>query len=61
MARHFEGSNKLESDRFAALFADGHVWDLSATVPFSTLRKFLTIEGAKRADRDIALRKYKLN
>ena len=37
------------------LFADGSVWMLRPDVPLEDLKKFFTIEGAKRYDRDEVL------
>jgi hypothetical protein len=40
------------------VFADGAVWLLRPDVPLSELKKFFTIESAKRYDRDEVLRPY---
>jgi hypothetical protein len=40
------------------LFADGSVWVLRPDVPLEDLKKFFTIEGAKRYDRDQVLGPY---
>jgi len=40
------------------LFADAAVWFLRADVPLGELREFVTIEGAKRYDREQVLRPY---
>jgi hypothetical protein len=40
------------------IFADGAVWFLRADVPLGQLRKFFTIEGAKRYHREQVLRPY---
>ncbi|MBN2295633.1 MAG: type II secretion system protein [Pirellulales bacterium] len=45
-------------DRFHVIFADGSVWQLSTDVPFEEIEKFLTIDGAKRYDRDEVLGDY---
>ena len=37
------------------IFADGSVWFLAAETPWAEVRKFLTIEGAKRYDREEVL------
>ena len=42
------------------IFADGAVWFLRADVPLDELKKFFTIEGAKRYHREQALRPYAL-
>jgi hypothetical protein len=39
-------------------FADGKVWFLRADVPLDELKKFFTIEGAKRNDREQVLGQY---
>jgi hypothetical protein len=43
------------------LFADGSVWTLSPEVPMEDLKKFFTIEGAKRYDRDETLGPYAIH
>ncbi|MBN2024231.1 MAG: hypothetical protein JW809_15720 [Pirellulales bacterium] len=45
-------------DRVHVAFADGTVWALSTDVPFATVEKFLTIDSAKRHDRDVLLGPY---
>jgi hypothetical protein len=39
-------------------FADGFVWFLRPEVPVDVLKKFFTIEGARRNSRDVLLRPY---
>lgn len=48
----------FEGNGVHVLFADGSVWFLGADVPFHDLKKFFTIEGAKRYDREQVLRQY---
>jgi hypothetical protein len=45
---------------FHVLFADGLTWFLSDKVPFETLEKFFTVEGAKKNDRQQVLGPYAL-
>ncbi len=45
---------------YAVLFADGRAWVLSGQLPFSDLRKFLTITGAQQYDRDKVLAPYRI-
>ena len=40
------------------LFVDGEVWYLDADVPLDDLKKFFTIEGAKKYDREQVLGPY---
>jgi hypothetical protein len=40
------------------LFADGEVWYLDADVPLADLKKFFTVEGAKKHDREQVLGPY---
>ncbi|MHC4177455.1 MAG: DUF1559 family PulG-like putative transporter [Planctomycetota bacterium] len=40
------------------LFANGEVWFLRREVPLADLKKFFTIEGAKRYDREMLLAPY---
>lgn len=42
-------------------FADGQVWLIGNDVPFELLRKFFTIDGAQRLDRDTVLGPYGRN
>jgi hypothetical protein len=51
----------LDGDGFHVVFADGQSWFLSADVPLEDVRKFLTIEGAKKHDRDQVLGPYALS
>lgn len=46
---------------FHVLFADGAVWFISETVPFSELEKLFTIEGGKQHDRQAVLGPYLLD
>jgi hypothetical protein len=48
----------LEGDGVHVLFADGQVWFLSPDVPLADLRKFFTVDGAKRYDREQLLGPY---
>lgn len=43
------------------VFADGAVWFLHRDVPLDDLKKFFTIEGAKRYDRDQVLKPYAID
>jgi hypothetical protein len=47
-------------DRIHILFADGEVWALSPDMPMTALHPFLTITGAKNADRDELLASYRV-
>jgi hypothetical protein len=46
---------------FIVLFADGQAWFLSEKVPFETLAKFFTIEGAKTHGREKLLGPFALD
>ncbi len=46
---------------FVVLFADGQAWFLSEKVPFDTLERFFTIDGAKRHDRERSLGPFALD
>jgi len=48
----------MEGDGVHVLFADASVWILRPDVPLEDLKKFFTIEGAKRYDRDQILGPY---
>jgi hypothetical protein len=48
----------VEGDGVHVLFADGQVWFLRRDVPLDDLRKFFTINGAKRYDREQLLGAY---
>jgi len=50
----------LDGTGVLVLFADGAVWFLKADVPVADLKKFFTIEGAKRYDRAQLLGPYVL-
>jgi len=52
ITRGFEGNG------VNVLFADGSVWFLGPDVPFDDLKKFFTIDGAKRYDREQVLRQF---
>lgn len=45
---------------YAVLFADGKTWVLSSQLPFSELRKFMTVSGAERFNRDEVLQPYRV-
>jgi len=47
------------ADGVFVAFADGEVWFLSKTVPFSKLKRFFTIKGAESSDRDKVLGPYR--
>jgi hypothetical protein len=51
----------LSLDGFRVVFADEKLWLLSKKVPFETLKKFFTIEDAKKCDRDKLLGPYALD
>jgi hypothetical protein len=40
------------------VFADGALWFLKNDVPLENLKKFFTIDGAKKNDRNVLLRPY---
>jgi hypothetical protein len=48
------------SDGYAVLFVDGP-WILSKRTPFQDLCNFMTIEGARRSDREKLLRPYRIS
>lgn len=45
-------------DKFVVSFADGSIWAVDSSIPFSVLEKFLTVEGAKQEDRALTLGPY---
>ena len=45
-------------DCFAVCFVDGAVWFLKDSVPKSEIAKFLTVESAKKYDREEVLKDY---
>jgi hypothetical protein len=51
----------VEGDGFHVFFADSEVWFLSADVPLEDVKKFMTIESAKRHDRGQILGRYALS
>lgn len=51
----------LDGDGFLVLFADQQIWFLSADVPLEVVKKFFTIENAKKHDRDQILGPYALS
>jgi hypothetical protein len=64
MDRDGEAGDVLECSidgDFAVGFADGEVWTLSRHVPSRSLMLFMSIDGAKRHDRDEQLRAYLLH
>lgn len=50
----------LGKQGYAMLFADGKVWVLSVETPISDLCKFFTLTGAKNANRDQLLGRYRV-
>lgn len=52
------GISSRHKDGFHVLFSDGTVWYLSNQVPFASLAKFFTIEGARSNDRQTILGPY---
>lgn len=51
----------LDGCSFYVGFADGEVWRLSTDTPAADLRTLATVEGAKRADRDVVLGQYRMD
>jgi hypothetical protein len=51
----------IDGEGFQVLFADGSIWFLSASVPIEDVKKFCTIEGAKKYDREQVLAPYALS
>lgn len=52
------GISSIFPDRFHVGFSDGEVWALSSKIPFETLEKFFTIEGARENSREDLLLPY---
>lgn len=50
----------LEGDGFHVLFADGQIWFLSADVPLEDVKKFFTIDGVWKHNREQILGPYAL-
>lgn len=50
----------LLPDRVHVMFADGEVWALSPDTPMTAIHPFLTVTGAKDADRDELLASYRV-
>jgi hypothetical protein len=48
------------ADRVYVLFVDGEVWALSPDTPMTAIHPFLTITGAKNADRDEFLAPFRI-
>jgi hypothetical protein len=54
--RHQDGCiSGCTATGFHVIFADGAVWVLAHSTPFDELKKFFTIESAKRFDREEVL------
>jgi hypothetical protein len=51
----------VDGDGFLVAFPNGEVWFLSADVPLENVKKFCTIEGAKKYNRDEVLGRYALS
>ncbi|BBO32707.1 DUF1559 domain-containing protein [Lacipirellula parvula] len=51
----------LLNDRIHVMFADGQVWAISSDAPMTVLHPFLTITGAKNADRNELLSAWRVN
>ena len=61
LAKQTEGERLLSGDNgYAVSFADGEIWLLSRTLPYSELSKFFTIEGAEQSDRNHILGPYRV-
>jgi hypothetical protein len=50
----------IEGDGVTVVFADGNVWFLRADVPLADLKKFFTIDGAKKHNREALLGPYRV-
>ena len=48
----------VDGDGFCVLFSDGAVWFLRSDVPLEDVKKFFTIEGSKKHDREELLGPY---
>lgn len=59
-ARDGRGISSRHPGGFHVLFADQQTWFLSNRVPFAEVRKFFTVEGAKKYDRRQVLEPYLL-
>ena len=57
---HAVRAMSLDGRSFYVGFADGEVWRLSIETPAADLRTLATVEGAKRADRDVVLGPYRM-
>jgi hypothetical protein len=51
----------LDGDGFHVVFADGQIWLLSPDVPLGDVKKFFTIDGARKHDREQLLGRYAIN
>ena len=60
-AKDGSGISGQNKGGFVVLFADGQAWFLSEKIPFATLEKFFTIEGAKRYSREKLLGPFVLD
>ena len=60
-AKDGKGISGQNPGGFVVLFADGWVWFMSEKIPFETLAKFFTIEGAKKHDREKLLGPFALD
>ena len=54
------GISGHDPEGFFVTFADGAIRLISNNVPFNELKKFFTLRGAKKFDRDKSLGKYRL-
>ncbi len=52
------GISSRHKDGFHVVFSDGTVWYLSNRIPFTSLAKFFTVEGARSNDRQTILGPY---
>jgi len=59
-AKNEKGISGQNPGGFVVLFADGQAWFMSEKIPFETLEKFFTIEGAKKHDREKLLGPFAL-
>ena len=57
----FDTVHGVLSDRVHVMFANGEIWALSPYTPMTAIHPFLTITGAKNADRDELLATWRVN
>lgn len=56
-----QGLSSIHESGFHIAFADGAVWFIRDDVPFDSLSRFFTVDGARGADRDHDLAQYRLH